>query len=195
MGLNSLAMKTEIRLVSDIKPNEQNPRKISKDKFEKLKKSVSEFPKMLELRPLVVDGNGVVIGGNMRLKVAQELGIKELKVVCADDLSPEEIRRFVILDNTEFGEYDFEMLSSLYDAKELLEWGVDADELGGVEMGTDDESIFEAKNILEIVPPEYPVLKDRIQINIKTIEKYREVKEKMEKDPLIMQRIKEILGL
>ena len=114
-----------------IKLNPNNPRQISKKKFEKLKQSIKEFPKMLELRPIVVDKNGVILGGNMRYRVLKDLGweIKDEWVKVADKLTDEERRRFIIEDNVEFGEFDWDILSTNYDADELLDWGIDEKDL------------------------------------------------------------------
>lgn len=111
--------------------NPDNPRTISKEKFEKLKKSIKEFPQMLELRPIVVDKNGVILGGNMRYKAIQKLGleVKDEWVKVADKLSDEERRRFIVEDNLGFGDWDFDSLSSQYDVDELVDWGFDEREL------------------------------------------------------------------
>jgi len=114
--------------LSTILPNPNNPRLIKDDKFKKLVKSISEFPKMMELRPMVVDENNIVLGGNMRLKALGELGYKEVPdtwVKKANDLSPEEIKRFIIADNVGFGEHDWEVLQNEWDVNELSDWGLD----------------------------------------------------------------------
>jgi len=114
--------------LSTILPNPNNPRLIKDDKFKKLVKSISEFPKMMELRPMVVDENNIVLGGNMRLKALGELGYKEVPdtwVKKANDLSPEEIKRFIIADNVGFGEHDWHVLQSEWDIEELSDWGLD----------------------------------------------------------------------
>ena len=116
--------------LSSIKPNSNNPRLIKDDKFKKLVKSISEFPKMMELRPIVVDENNIILGGNMRYKALQELGKKEIPkewVKKASDLSDEEIKRFIIADNVGFGEWDEEMLRVDWDVNELEEWGIELD--------------------------------------------------------------------
>jgi len=114
--------------LSDLKLNPKNPRIIKEKRFKKLKQSVEEFPKMLELRPIIVDENNVIVGGNMRYKALVELGYDEVDdkwVRSANDFSPEELRRFVITDNVEFGEPDFDMLANDYDLEELLNYGMD----------------------------------------------------------------------
>lgn len=111
--------------IDQIKENPANPRTISKEKYQKLLKSIKEFPKMLELRPLVIDKDGYVLGGNMRLKALTELGFTEVPIVRAEDLTEEETRRFIITDNLSFGEWDWDRLGNEWDAQELADWGLD----------------------------------------------------------------------
>lgn len=83
---------------------------------------------MMELRPMVIDENNIVLGGNMRLKALKELGYKEVPdswIKKASDMTPEEVRRFIIADNVGFGEHDWEMLANEWDVAELSEWGLD----------------------------------------------------------------------
>ena len=118
--------------LSEIKPNPNNPRLIIDDKFKKLVKSISEFPKMMSLRPIVVDNDNIILGGNMRYKALQELGKKEIPkewIKKASDLSDEEIRRFIIADNVGFGEWDEEVLSLDWDVEQLNDWGLELEEL------------------------------------------------------------------
>ena len=109
---------------SKLKTNPNNPRSIRKDQLQKLVKSLREFPEMLEARPIVVDPDFVVLGGNMRLKAAQEAGLKEVPVYIA---SWEEAKHkeFIIKDNLAFGEWDWDILANEWDATELKEWGLD----------------------------------------------------------------------
>lgn len=114
--------------LTTIKSNPNNPRVIRDEKFKKLVKSIEEFPKMMALRPMVVNEDMVVLGGNMRLKALKELGYKEVPddwVKSAKDLTYDEIRRFIIADNVGFGEHDWEMLANEWDVEELSEWGLD----------------------------------------------------------------------
>jgi len=114
--------------LSDIKMNPSNPRVIKDERFEKLKNSISEFPAMLALRPLVINSDSVVLGGNMRLKALKELGYKDIPdewVKRADALTDEEPRRFIIADNVGFGEHDWAMLATEWDVEELSDWGLD----------------------------------------------------------------------
>lgn len=118
-------MKTIKVKISDIKANPNNPRLIKDDKFAKLVKSVQEFPEMLEIRPIVVNTDMVVLGGNMRLKACKEAKIKELTVIVADNLTEEQQREFLIKDNVSGGEWDFEMLANEWDIEKLEDWGLD----------------------------------------------------------------------
>lgn len=115
--------------ISKLKANPKNPRVIKRDKYEKLKKSLEAFPQMLEKRPLVVytepNGKYVVLGGNMRLKAAKELGIAELPVIIADDWTDEQKAEFLIKDNVNFGDWDHEQLANEWDEIKLQEWGID----------------------------------------------------------------------
>jgi len=111
--------------ISNIKPNPNNPRHIRDEKFEKLKKSIQDFPEMLKLRPVVVDDNMVVLGGNMRLKALAELGIDEVEVIKAKDLTEEQKAEFIIKDNVGFGEWDWDTLANDWDNQLLDDWGLD----------------------------------------------------------------------
>ena len=127
------------RNIAEIKPNPKNPRVIKDDKFAKLVKSITDFPQMLEKRPLVcftdVDGKLVVLGGNMRLKAAKEVGLKELPVVLADDWTEEQKNEFLIKDNVGFGEWQWDELAADWDAQQLQDWGLD---LPGFDLNSDN---------------------------------------------------------
>lgn len=118
----------------DIRVNPSNPRFIKDDKFKKLVKSIQEFPKMLELRPIIVDKTGMILGGNMRFKAIQELGL-ELKPewVKVGELTSEEQRRFIVEDNLGFGEWDWDALANEYEKEELEDWGMDVDKWGDID--------------------------------------------------------------
>jgi ParB-like chromosome segregation protein Spo0J len=114
--------------LSKIKNNPNNPRLIKDDKFKKLCESIKALPKMMELRPIVVDENFVVQGGNMRLKALNELGYKEIPetwVKEAKDFSEDELKEFIIKDNVGFGEWDWDDLANNWDTEKLEEWGLD----------------------------------------------------------------------
>jgi hypothetical protein len=111
--------------IGTIIPNPTNPRIIKDDKFKKLVKSIQEFPQMLELRPIVVDSNMVVLGGNMRLKACFAAGLTEVPIIVADKLTDAQKAEFVIKDNVGFGEWDWEILANQWEADSLVEWGLD----------------------------------------------------------------------
>lgn len=117
--------------LSSIKPNPNNPRVIKDDKFKKLVKSIKDFPKMMELRPMVINSDNIVLGGNMRLKALKELGYKEVPkewIKRAEDLTEDEQRQFIIKDNIGFGDHDWEMLQAEWNLTELEDWGLDVPE-------------------------------------------------------------------
>jgi ParB-like chromosome segregation protein Spo0J len=117
----------EIKTVklSEVKSNPNNPRIIKDDKFGKLVKSIKEFPKMLEIRPIVVNADMIVLGGNMRLKACKEAGLKEVPVIFAQDLTEEEQKQFIIKDNVGFGEWDWDMLANEWEPELLEDWGLE----------------------------------------------------------------------
>ena len=110
--------------ISQVKSNPNNPRLIKNDKFKKLVKSVQDFPEMLELRPIVVDENMIVLGGNMRLKACIEAGLKEVWIEVAD-LTEQQKKEFTIKDNVGFGEWEWDMLANDWEQTELEDWGLD----------------------------------------------------------------------
>ena len=153
--------------ISKLKNNPNNPRIIKDDKFEKLKKSISEFPEMMEKRPIIcvtdVDGKIYPLGGNMRLKALQELKYKEIPdswILMADEWTEEQRREFVIKDNVGFGEWDWEELANEWDAEKLEEWGLDVPDFG-----TDvDYSILDDEDLSEQLEDMQNGVKKAIQI-------------------------------
>lgn len=118
--------------ITDIKPNPGNPRLIKDEKFEKLVNSIRDFPKMMELRPIVYNNEGIILGGNMRYKALKHLGYKDIPdnwTRKAEELTPEEERRFIVEDNASMGEWDWLKLNDLYSPEELEAWGVDLPDL------------------------------------------------------------------
>ena len=111
--------------INKIFSNPNNPRLIRDDKFKKLVKSIIEFPEMLELRPIVVDEKNVILGGNMRYKACQQIGLKEVYIIKAKNLTEEQLQQFVIKDNVGFGEWDWDILANTWKPEELKEWGLD----------------------------------------------------------------------
>jgi ParB-like chromosome segregation protein Spo0J len=124
-------MKTEKVKISEIHANKNNPRIIKDDKFRKLVKSIQDFPQMLEIRPIVVDEDNIVLGGNMRLKACKEAGLKEVYIVKADNLTEEQKQEFIVKDNVGFGEWDWDSLANEWDAEKLEEWGLNVPEFSG----------------------------------------------------------------
>tara|TARA_R110002073_G_scaffold116632_1_gene255074 strand:+ start:87 stop:536 length:450 start_codon:yes stop_codon:yes gene_type:complete len=118
-------MVTELVPINKIKPNASNPRVIKTLKFKKLVKSIKELPSMLKLRPIVVDENYIILGGNMRYKACIEAGLKEIPIIVANELTEDEKQAFVIKDNLSFGEWDYDLLSNEWDSVELDDWGLD----------------------------------------------------------------------
>ena len=138
-------MKLEI---NKLKPNQNNPRVIKDDKFKKLVKSIKEFPEMLELRPIVVDEDMTILGGNMRHKACIEAGLKEVYIKIAKGLTEEQKQEFIVKDNVGFGEWEWDILANQWDSVQLTEWGLDVweNEDDKVTEGLiDDDEIPEAK--------------------------------------------------
>jgi len=111
--------------INSIKTNPKNPRLIKDDKFKKLVKSIQEFPQMLELRPIVVDENNIILGGNMRYKACIEAGLKEIYILKAEDLTEQQKDEFIVKDNVGFGEWDWDILANEWDTDKLQNWGLD----------------------------------------------------------------------
>jgi len=117
-------MKQKIS-ISKVKGNPNNPRIIKNDKFKKLVKSIQDFPEMLKLRPIVVDEDMIVLGGNMRLKASKDAGLKEVWIEIAEGLTEEQKKEFIVKDNVGFGEWEWDMLANEWDSVQLAEWGLD----------------------------------------------------------------------
>lgn len=117
-------MKQQVK-ISKVKGNPDNPRVIKNDKFKKLVKSIQEFPEMLKLRPIVVDEEMIVLGGNMRLKASKDAGLKEVWIEVAEGLTEEQKKEFIVKDNVGFGDWDWDMLGNVWDNTKLGEWGMD----------------------------------------------------------------------
>jgi hypothetical protein len=111
--------------INTVKANPNNPRIIKDDKFAKLVKSINEFPQMLNLRPIVVNDDMVVLGGNMRLKACKEAGLKEIPIIKASELTEQQQKEFIVKDNVGYGEWDWDDLANNWDVDELTEWGLD----------------------------------------------------------------------
>ena len=150
-------MKTEKVKISQVKTNPNNPRLIKDDKFKKLVRSIKEFPEMLEIRPIVVDKDNIVLGGNMRLRACQEAGLKEVHILRADQLTKKQQREFIIKDNVGFGEWEWDDLANEWDADELEEWGLDIPMDTRIDELEDDEEI-ELEQSVQLEPPKEYIL-------------------------------------
>lgn len=130
--------------ITDIHLNEENPRYISKERMEKLVNSIKSFEKMMELRPIIIDNNGVILGGNMRYRALVELKYKDIPaawVKKAKDLTPEQKKEFIIKDNVNFGMWDMDSLANEWPEETLDAWGVDIDfpNVEKVDLDMDDD--------------------------------------------------------
>ncbi len=131
-------------LISQIKPNPENPRIIKDHKFKQLVESIKSFPQMLELRPIVIDENNVVLGGNMRLKACIEAGLTDVPIVQAKELTDLQKKEFIVKDNVGYGEWDWDDLANNWDEQLLTEWGLDIPNFAIAP--SDDELIGNEKN-------------------------------------------------
>lgn len=152
--------------ISKIRNNTNNPRFIKDDKFRKLVKSIKEFPEMLELRPIVVDEDMIVLGGNMRLKACIEAGLKQVPIIIADNLTENQKKEFIVKDNVGFGEWDWDLLANEWDTELLEEWGLDLKLTDGSEeeysndvkitLSLNNEYLEDFKNELDILLSKHP---------------------------------------
>lgn len=108
-----------------LRKHPDNPRIIKDDKFYKLVESIKKNPEFLEKKPIVVNEDMKVLAGNMRLRALEHLGIKEVLVDIAEGWSEEKQSNFVIIDNSHYGEWDYNMLSNEWNIEDLKNWGVD----------------------------------------------------------------------
>jgi hypothetical protein len=111
--------------ITELVLNDQNPRFIKDNKFKKLVESIKSFEKMLDIRPIVVDENMVILGGNMRFRACREAGLKKIPVMIVENLTDAEKNEFMIKDNVGFGEWNFDMLANTFDSVQLVDWGMD----------------------------------------------------------------------
>ena len=145
-------LNTEIVQINRITPNPSNPRVIKDEKFKKLVQSIKDFPQMLEIRPIVVNDDMVVLGGNMRLRACQDAGLKEIPIIKASTLTPEQQKEFIIKDNVGFGEWDWAMLANDFDIEQLEDWGLDVPGITTVEEATEDDYEIPDEIQTDIVP-------------------------------------------
>ena len=165
--------------LSEIKLREKNPRVIKDTKFKKLVKSLKEFPEMLELRPIIIDDNNVILGGNMRYRALKELGYTEISdnwIIKADSLTEEQQKRFLITDNIGFGEWDYDILANEFEEMDLLDFGFEEFELGMTDYSENNKEIdideLSKKMVikLEYVDEEYIKVKNGLSQIAKTPE-------------------------
>lgn len=132
-------MVTEKVKIGEVKANPNNPRLIKDDKFIKLVKSIKEFPEMLEIRPIVVNSDMVVLGGNMRLKACKEAGLKEVFIIKASNLTEAQQKEFLIKDNVSGGEWDWNILANEWDETQLNDWGLDIPDFAVTELDAEED--------------------------------------------------------
>ena len=133
--------------ISAIKPNEENPRFITDSKFKKLVKSIKEFPEMLETRPLVVDENMVVLGGNMRLKALKSAGVFEVPVHQVKGWTEDQKKEFIIKDNLGYGEWDWDIVANDWDLEKLTDWGLDLPDFPQLEPEAEEDDYEEPDDL------------------------------------------------
>ena len=143
--------------INSIKTNPKNPRLIKDDKFKKLVKSIQEFPQMLELRPIVVDENNIILGGNMRYKACIEAGLKEIYILKAEDLTEQQKDEFIVKDNVGFGEWDWDILANEWDSELLNDWGLDVPTETQID-NLQEEEILHFEKSLQILPKQEYVI-------------------------------------
>lgn len=162
--------------INELKMNPNNPRVIKDDKFKKLVKSIKDFPEMLEVRPIVVDDDMIVLGGNMRLKACQSAGLKEVYIIKFSQLTEDKKKEFIVKDNVGYGEWDFDVLLQDWNKDTLLDWGLDI-----VEKNDDSINPYTSK----IEKPIYEIKNENPNINdVYDINKYNELIEDINKSNL-----------
>ena len=140
--------------ISEVKLNPNNPRLIKDDKFLKLVQSIKDFPEMLNIRPIVVNKDMIILGGNMRYKACKEAGLKEIPIIIAD-LTEDQQREFLIKDNVSGGEWDWEVLANEWNSEELESWGLDIPELKAIDESEEGDEIKIPKSLQVIPKKEY----------------------------------------
>ena len=153
--------------ITEVIANPNNPRLIKDDKFKKLVKSIQEFPDMLNVRPIVVNKDMVVLGGNMRLKAIKEAGIKEINVDIVDS-NEQQQKEFIVKDNVGYGEWDWNDLANNWDSEELTDWGLDIPNFNTEEFADKNkelslDDVTDSMTItLKYTEEEYHIVKDAL---------------------------------
>ena len=148
-------MKIEKVKISEVKNNPNNPRVIKNDDFRKLVQSIKDAPWMLELRSIVVNDDNVVLGGNQRLRACKEAGLKEIYITKASELSEEQQREFIVKDNINAGQWDWDALANEFEAEKLEEWGLELPIDERIDEIEDGEEIEIAQSVQLEPPKEY----------------------------------------
>lgn len=165
--------------INEIFSNPVNPRTIEKNKFKKLCNSIKEFPEMLKLRPIVVNSDMSILGGNMRYKACQEIGLKEVYIIKAENFTDDQIQQFIIKDNVGFGEWDWDVLANTWDVDKLNDWGLEVpsiEEFTGVEEQEIEfsEYLDEAHNyVVLLFDSDVDWLSAQTHFNIKSVHSMR----------------------
>mgnify|MGYP003624742164 FL=1 len=165
--------------INQIFSNPVNPRTIEKNKFKKLCNSIKEFPEMLKLRPIVVNSDMSILGGNMRYKACQEIGLKEVYIIKAENFTDDQIQQFIIKDNVGFGEWDWDILANTWDVEKLNDWGLEVpsiEEFTGVEEQEIEfsEYLDEAHNyVVLLFDSDVDWLSAQTHFNIKSVHSMR----------------------
>lgn len=133
-----ITVKTYVEQIDKLITNELNPRKINKKAYEKLKKSLTEFPEMKQLREIVVDENLTILGGHQRIYALKDLGYSDVTVKQVTGLTEKQKREFIIKDNTASGEWDTDIIANLWNTEELEKWGMPVFKLAGADDSQDD---------------------------------------------------------
>ena len=160
--------KPQIIQVEKLKLNDGNPRYIKEDNFIKLVNSIKEFPRMLEYRPVIVNEDFLVLAGNMRLRAAKEIGLKEIPVLIADKLTEKEQRELIIKDNVGYGDWDWNMLANEWDKEELISWGIDIPEFEEKDFSDKNKEVdineFENTMVIKLnySEEEFMIVKDQL---------------------------------
>ncbi len=168
--------------IDKVRENPNNPRFIKDEKFKKLVKSIQDFPEMLQKRPIVVDEDYIVLGGNMRLKACKEAGLQTVYIDIAKGWTEDQKKEFIIKDNSSFGEWDWDTLANEWDVDNLRDWGLDVPKL--LEFN-DENDVYSKKINAPLYEPRevMPQLKDLFDSS-----KYEKLLEEIDKKILAITK-------